>query len=172
MSNMSEVTEFKIPDGVMAMTDDEGVVVTLYQNDPEHGGVFRHDGAWVPLVDPTTLTELAFVGVQDSAVALFDEHEASGNLVPIKFYTPTAEGPYWTDAIPLNDDEVSEDVEDESEEEIVVDEEPLAASVTLNTVDDLTAAIAAANDDPDLRWYVERRVAALGLEASLPWLEG
>lgn len=162
---MSEVTEFKIPDGVMAMTDDDGVVITLYQNDPEHGGVIRHSGAWVPLTDPTTLAELAFVGVQASAVDLYDEHEAMEHLVPIKFYTPTAEGPYWTEAIPLNDDELVDDEEEATAE-------PLAASLTINSADDLTAAIAAAVEDPDMRWYVERRVAALGLEADLPWLRG
>lgn len=167
---MSDVAPFSLPDTVMAMTDDDGVVITLYQNDPEHGGVIRHNGEWIPLVDPSTLSGLAFVGVQDSAIDLYDEHEADQNLVPIKFYAPTAEGPYWTEAVSLSDDELVEDEEDEGDE---IEEEPIAASIVINLSDDLPAAIAAAIDDESIRWYVERRIAALGLEAvDLPWLKG
>lgn len=166
MSDTAVDTALPIDNGIMAMTDDDGVVITLYQNDPEHGAVVRSSGEWVPLVDPEVIEDLAFVGVQDSAVDLYDEHAADDKLVPIKFYSPSAEGPYWTQAIPLDDDEVVEDEEDE------VSEEPIAASVTLASAEDLDAAIAAAAENPELRWYVERRVAALGLEASLPWQKG
>lgn len=170
---MSDVTtEYKIPDGVMAMTDDDGVVITLYQNDEEHGGVIRSSGEWIPLTDPTVIEDLAFVGVQDSAVDLYDKHVADDKLVPIKFYAPTAEGPYWTDVIPLSDDELVPDPEDAEEETETEEEEPVAASVALDSAEDLDEAIAAAAVDPDLRWWVERRVAALGLEAGLPWQKG
>jgi hypothetical protein len=39
----------------------------------------------------------------------------------------------------------------------------------LATAEDLPAAIAAAQIDPELQWWVERRAKALGLEADLPW---
>lgn len=180
---MSDVptTGVSIDNGVMAMTDEDGVVITLYQSNEEHGADIRHDGAWIPLTDPETIADLAFVGVQDSAVALYDEHEAAENLLPIKFYTPSAEGPYWTEAVPLSDEETVDDEDDveaaegetATEEVSETDEdeadEALAASVGLNSAEDLDLAISAALRDPDLRWYVERRMSALGLEADLPW---
>jgi hypothetical protein len=169
---MSDATVFEIPDGTMAMTTDAGVVATLLQRDPESGASIRHDGEWVPVTDPATLDGLNFVGVEDDAVALYDEHEADGNLVPIQYYTASADGPYWPDPVVVSD--VDLDSDEESDEPAPTDEadedvEPLAASVTLNSANDLDAAIAAAVMNQDLRWYVERRVAALGLEADLPW---
>ena len=172
---MSDTTASGLPDGLMAMVDDEGVVITLYKSDPKYGAVLRRKNEWIPLTDMSVLADLSFVGVQDSAEALYDEHDANGNLLPIKFYSPTAEGPYWPEYTVLTDEEAAaggifDEEDDEASSESDTVEEPLAASVTLASAEDLDAAIAAAAEDPDLRWYVERRVAALGLEADLPWL--
>jgi hypothetical protein len=60
----------------------------------------------------------------------------------------------------------------EEEEEAAPEEdekEGITAALTLDSARDLPDAIAAALLNSDLRWYVERRVAALGIEAELPW---
>lgn len=181
---MSDETTYTIPDGLMAMTNDDGVVITLLKRDPEQGAVFRHDGDWAPLVDPSTIDGLNFVGVEDDATDLYDTYESQGSLVPIKNFTASLDGPFWTEVTvddnAVLDEETGEysspaeaegDAPDDAEPDADGDD-ALAASVTLDTADDLDEAIAAAAADPDLRWYVERRVAALGLEAHLPWQEG
>lgn len=162
-----------VPDGIMAMTGDDGIVETLFRTDDEFGAIIRHGGEWVPMTDPTIIESLAFVGVTDDAIDVYDRHEAAGKLAPIKQYPPSPEGPYWPDPVIYEEGEL-EDVEADDVEEVEPqeDEEPIAASVTLDTADDLVAAIAAAVENPELQWYVERRVAALGLAASLPWLAG
>lgn len=170
---MSDATVFEIPEGIMAMTTDQGIVATLLQRDAEAGASVRHEGEWIPVTDPETLDGLTFVGVDESAVDLYDTHEADGNLVPIKYYTPTAEGPHWPEPVLVDDEDLEFDEEtgefSSSTEESDEDVEPLAASIPINSASDLDLAISAALRDPDLRWYVERRVAALGLKASLPW---
>lgn len=179
---MSDVATFEIPEGIMAMTEDDGTVVTLLKRDPEHGAVYRHDGEWHPLVDPTTLDGLSFVGTTASAEAIYDKYETQDQLVSVGHYTPSADGPFWPHLVHAvaepeaageivvdeDDEEVSEEAEPEAEVE--EDDEAIAASVVLSGPEDLEEAITAALDDPDLRWYVERRVAALGLEVDLPWL--
>lgn len=171
---MSDTTMYEIPEGIMAMANDAGTVVTLLQRDPEAGASIRHDGQWIPVTDPETLDNLTFVGVEDNAVDLYDQHEADGNLVPIKYYSPSADGPYWPEPIFVDDEDLEFDEETgefSSPTAETEEDETLTASITLNTASDLDAAIAAAVMNQDLRWYVERRVAALGLEASLPWLK-
>lgn len=178
---MSDVTPFEIGDGIMAMTEDDGTVITLLKRDPTSGAMYRHDSEWLPLVDPTVLDDLAFVGVTDSAEAVYDKYESQDELVSVGHYYPSAEGPFWPHPVtiyaePETADEASanmdDDVEDDSVDSVEAVEEPLAASITLNSADDLDSAIAAAAADPEIRWYVERRMQALGLEARLPWLEG
>lgn len=174
-------------EGIMAMTSDAGLVVTLLQKDA-NGPVYRHGSEWVPVVDPSAFDGLTFVGVDEDSVATYDQYETNDLLAPISEYTPSMGGPFWPDVIEKDgDDELvldeetgiyaavdgSEEDEERSEvgpsEDDEPEEEAVTASVRLDTVDDLTAAVDAAVRDPDLRWFVERRVAALGLEASLPW---
>lgn len=172
---MSDVTTYTIPDGTMAMTNDDGIVITLLQRDQEHGAVLRHDGDWIPMTDPETIDGLNFVGVEEDAVALYDSNEAAGSLVPIKNFTASIDGPFWPEIVIDNESVLDEETGEYSapgeteEAESAVDEEALAASIRLDSADDLVEAIAAAADNPDLQWYVERRIAALGLEADLPW---
>lgn len=192
-TDMSDVTPTTIPDGLMAMTDDNGTVVTLLKRDPEHGAVYRHDGAWHPLVDPTVLNDLAFVGVTASSEPIYDKYEKIDQLVTIGHYLPTTEGPQWTEVVQgyeepehaseidyaaldeaSEEDEVEEEPAEESEEvpepeEDEEDEEAVTAALTLDGPGDLQNAISAALLNKDLRWFVERRVAALGIEAELPW---
>jgi hypothetical protein len=172
----TDMSEYTIPDGIMALTDDDGTVITLLKRDQESGAVFRHGGEWSALVDASTVDGLNFVGVEEDSVDLYDRHEADGNLVPIKNYTPSLDGPFWPEVEVDNEAVLDEETGEystpgEPEAEADADDEAIAASVMLAGADDLDEAIAAAVRDPDLRWYVERRVAALGLEADLPWLK-
>lgn len=170
-------TQVTIGDGIMAMVEDDSTVVTLLKRDPEHGAVYRHNNEWNPLVDPTTLDGLSFVGVTDSAEAVYDKYIKQDKLVTLGHYVPSADGPFWPHPVTLYEEPETEGelVLDESDEDVDVesDDGAITASVTLNSVEDLDAAIAAAIADPDLQWYVERRVASLGLEeVDLPWLSG
>jgi hypothetical protein len=150
---------------VMALVDENGVVITLFQSDESGDFQIRLDGEWTPLADPRTIDGLTFVGVEEDALDLYDEHQKNGNLVPVRFYNPSLEGPYWSETIVTDDTEEGEEEVETTEE----DEEALTAAITLNSPRDLDDAIAAALLNKDLRWYVERRIAALGLEADLPW---
>lgn len=161
------MAEYSLPDSIMAMTEDNGTVVTLLKRDPEMGMVYRHDGKWNPVVNPTVFNDLSFVGVTDSAEAIYDKYEKDDKLVTLAHYIPTDEGPKWSD------NPVVLYYEPEHEQDgITLAEDPetsLTASALIHGPDDIEAAIAAAALNPDLRWYVERRVVALGIEANLPW---
>lgn len=184
MSSMDATGEVQtIDDGIMAMVEDDGTVITLLKRDPDSGAVYRHDGAWMPLVDPTVLDDLSFVGVTADAEAVYDTHESKDELVSIGEYIPSANGPYWPYAVTISNDLTAEDEEesevdddarqnDNDSEEVENDEESLTASVLLRGPEDLANAILAAIENPEIRWYVERRVAALGLEVDLPWQAG
>jgi hypothetical protein len=69
------------------------------------------------------------------------------------------------------EEEEDEDPPSEGEEAVPEEdeEEGITAALTLDSARDLPDAIAAALLNSDLRWWVEARVAALGLKASLPW---
>lgn len=182
MSDVTTTSPVEIGDGIMAMTEDDGTVVTLLKRDPETGAVYRQDGEWKPLVDPTVLDNLTFVGVSASAEAVYDRYLGEDKLVSIGHYFPSPDGPFWPHPVQEyeepetaaeaaearrvggDEEEAPPGVDAESEED-----ESIAASAILSSIEDLPDAIAAAVLDPNLRWYVERRIAALGLEADLPW---
>lgn len=184
---MSDTMTTPIPDGLMAMTSDFGHVVTLLKRDDEHGAVLRLDGEWQPLLDPRVLDSLSFVGVADSAVDTYDRFLAEDRIVTLGHYVPSPDGPFWPHPIvdftdveidegdegALREGEHVEGDEEATEEPSGVEDEqvdvPVTASVIVNGLDDLPLAIAAALRDENLRWYVERRIEALGLEAVLPW---
>lgn len=83
---------------LMALVDDDGVVVSLFKADNDGDMRFRHDGEWKMVVDPTTISELAFVGVDDDAERLYDRLLQQGKLAPIARYPLSAEGPYWPES--------------------------------------------------------------------------
>jgi len=160
---MSDTAPPSVGNGIMAMTNDDGIVITLLKRSPDVGAVFRHNSEWKPVLDPRVFEGLAFVGVADGSEDFYDEYEAKKLLAPIGDYVPSIEGPFWPyltvekNGTPAGD---------------FVSEKNITASVLLDSAGDLVSAVSAAADNPDLRWYVERRIAALGLEADLPWQEG
>lgn len=84
-----------IGDGVMAMTNDAAQVITLLKRDPEHGAVWRNDGEWLPLLDLGAIAGLAFVGVTDEAIDIYDGFVARNRIVTIGHYPPSPHGPFW-----------------------------------------------------------------------------
>lgn len=185
MSAVESTTASPIPDGLMAMTNDSSQVITLLKRDPEHGAVWRDVGEWKPLLDPRVLGGLAFVGVTDDALDIYDDFASRNKIVTIGHYTPSSDGPFWPYPVVdyTNTPGVVEDIEDvtDTESPAQADEvqgndsesnDGMTASITLDSVDDLPLAIAAALRNKDLRWYVERRVEALGLDVDLPWVRG
>jgi hypothetical protein len=121
--------------------------------------------------------------VTADAIPLFKNYDRDNNLGVIGSYPLSDKGPFPSLAqleVPMSkeimdpreeDDEywenAGESYEDYKSTGAVT--APITASVLVNSEDDLPLAIAAALRDENLRWYVERRVAALGLEADLPW---
>ncbi len=138
-----------------------------------------HD--WEPLTDPSVLSDFDYVGVNPEAVQLFQNYDRDNTLGVIGSYPMSDLGPFPTQeqmSIPMSKEipeprsEDDEYWENSGETHGAKSVSPVVASVVVVGAEDLPEAIAAAVADPDIRWYVERRVAALGLEADLPWLEG
>lgn len=131
---------------------------------------------WQPLTDPTVISDYNIVGVMPEAIDLFNNYDRDNTLGVVGSYWISDTGPFPTREqleIPMPTQIPTPRAEDdefwERSGQTYGGERPVQASAVLNSVEDLDEAILAAVDDPDLRWYVERRVTALGLEASLPW---
>lgn len=133
---------------------------------------------WEPLTDLGVIEGYTLVGVSSDAVELFNNYDRANTLGVVSSYPISPEGPHPSDAqlaVPMPREIAPR--RDDSDEfwtnagEAPPGAEPVTASVTLNSAEDLTAAIEAAVADPEIRWYVERRMRALGLEAALPWQE-
>lgn len=102
----------------------------------------------------------------------YDVFTASGDAPTEEGEASTEEEPPAEEETPVEEaptEEAPTEEEPDDEEEEEMDEEAVTAALTLDGPRDLEDAIAAALLNSDLRWYVERRVAALGLEAALPW---
>lgn len=140
-----------------AMSDDEGFVVTLMLN-TDAGLYIRYASTWHLLSDDDVVDGLNVTEVEDTAMEMFDQFDRAGQLVHLT-------------AMPTKEEVVQVVPEGASTSEPA----PVLSSVrtmdvpTLTSAEDLPAAIAMAEADPELRWWVERRMKALGIEASLPW---
>jgi hypothetical protein len=179
--------------GAVGEAEDGALVSALVASSPsgELSIMLPGEEGWQPLIDLGIIEGDTMVGLLPDAVELFQKYDRDNTLGVIASYPLSEDGPFPsmdqlsvpmpTEIMPLreNDPRRASKAEEEPEVETEPEEEELdveenddtsvTASVTLDSVDDLTAAIAAAVEDPELRWYVERRVQALGLEASLPW---
>lgn len=112
-----------IADGVMALTRDDGIVMKLVRSDADHGFIVRHKSDWVPLVDMFDLEGLAWVGVTDRAIDVYDSCEWAGLRVPIKHYPPSINGPYWPDLIEDEEFIYDEDTDEYRRPDGVVEED-------------------------------------------------
>lgn len=151
---------------LFALTDDEGFVATMLLSAPT-GLYVRYSSAWHELTDDSVVENLNVYDVADTALDLFDRREIEGQLVAV------------TSMLAPGGNQTGERVEvtgpategaDPAQERVVTAAGGVMVAPTLRSAEDLPEAIAAACDNPDLQWWVERRVAALGIEAELPWV--
>jgi hypothetical protein len=150
--------EFTLPT-LYAMSEDDGFVATMMLNSDE-GLYVRYSNLWHRLLDDDVVDGLSVDEVDASALDMFDQFDRAGQLVHITAM-PRSGQPIEAPPAQAADPAAAP--------------QPMVSAAQVRTVpmlasaDDLPAAIAAARHDPDLQWWVERRVKALGLEADLPW---
>lgn len=183
VSLTSDSNPLGLPGNLWAAVSDpeDGALVAALVRPTDDGGLevkFPDGHDWETLDDPSVLSDFNYVGVNPEAVQLFRNYDRDNTLGVIGSYPISDDGPFPTEAqleIPMPKEIPEPRTEDDEYWENSGEtpgNRPLVSSVVVNGEDDLEMAIAAAADDPDLRWYVERRVAALGLEAVLPWQRG
>ena len=155
-----------------ARVDDEGDVMTRMLS-TDQGIYLRFSNAWQylpPGQEPDPIDGYTVVSVADNAVDVYDSVDSRGMSSSILKY-PLADGEVYTGAV-RTDAQSAADTND------TVDAMTSAASVlsagqsaypVVASVDDIDAAIEEAMIDPSIRWYVEKRVRALGSNTEIPW---
>lgn len=170
---MASLEGAEMPEPLQALVDDDGDVATLLL-DARNGMYVRFNSTWhwvPPGQDPDPLDGYSVVDVDDEAVELFDSLDQASKqqsvlAYPVKSYEDVT--PFQvivdrsmttlpTDAIAAGGAVIVDDISTTL---------PLIASSA-----DIPTALSAAVRDPSIRWYVERRIAALGCadEYELPW---
>lgn len=148
---------------LQAIVDDNGDVLTLMLS-TDVGVFLRFSGAWIDLLDPEILDGLDVINVEDTALDIFDPLDQSGQLVSIR-------------TMPVKPED-SDDVvryTGGSGPTIIGEKATSAEALTaggvvvISSASDIPAAVELASAHEDMRWYVERRIAALGLEYEVPW---
>lgn len=144
---------------VSAATDADGDVHTMVLVTPL-GLYARYSKQWIKLTDVSTISHLNVVDVAPDDVNAYDEADTNGEMVNITDLTPVEAA-----AVEFIEPETTPAA-------------PLTASVPTRAVivaslDDAPAAIAFAQSDEGRgsRWYVGRRLKALGYDKPLPWEE-
>ena len=159
---------------LFALTEDDGFVGTLLLSAPT-GLYVRYSNQWITLADTDLLDGLTVYEVGPSAVDLFDVSEQQGSVLTISAYTvaggeDTGEKVEQPGDIP-GGEQTTDPMVDATDGSVPVTAGVLPRGVpSLSSADDVEGAIAAAADNPDLQWWVERRLTMLGIEAELPWL--
>lgn len=160
-----------------ALYDDDGYVVTLMLWS-DIGIYLRFSSAWwlmPPNQDPDPIDGLNIIDLDDGAIDLYDNADLEGLMISVGAL-PLAEGE-TLDGIELNE----RPLEAEAEELTTSGDTVLAAAATktrriislrpIRSAADVPTAIQAAAEDPTWRWYVEKRITALGLDGKveIPW---
>lgn len=152
---------------LQALLDDEGDVVTLAMF-TDVGTWCRFGGMWQyvpPGQDPDPLDGYTVIDVEDGAVDVFDQADFQGRQVSAYAlpWTPDEQGiGIGTRAEQPAEGTVTAGAEVLYQE--VASEMPVIASI-----DDIPAAIEVGQADPSIRWYIDKRAAALGASDMLPW---
>jgi hypothetical protein len=146
-----------------ALVDDNGDVATLLLDSPSTSYV-RYTGQWFILSDLEAISDYDFVGVEDTALDLYDPADQAGKSVKITSMPVKPEEDFRVTV------RYSGDPDADALKPIM--SETIVASLTIPTiasVRDLPAAIEFAQEYPEFQWYVTRRAKALGIEESFPW---
>ena len=147
---------------LQAIVDDNGDVLTMMLT--SDAGVFmRYSGAWIDLNDPELLDGLDVIEVKDEALDIYDPLDQSGQTANITMFPIKPESGADVEAYMTVGASVIGDA--------ATSVEALTASgvVIISSAKDIPAAVELATEHQEMRWYVERRIAALGLEYEVPW---
>lgn len=152
------VTGVTVTTQLEALVDDDGMVVTVMLVDGT-GMWLRYSGTWIPVKDPNLIDGYESRGIEPESLDLYDRADQNGGQVDIRSMTLTG-----------GDFDVSSTFvyEPETPVETVVSS-GMVTLPTIHTARDVPAAIQAALENPDARWYVENRVRALKVDVELPW---
>ena len=148
-----------MPD-LYAMSEDDGFVATMMLN-ADTGLYVRYSGQWHKITNDDVVDGLTVTDVDGAALEMFDQFDRAGQLVHVSAMSKNGEPVQQYEIVPAGPAPVGEG--------------PVTAAAATRAVpvlagaDDVPAAIAAAEENPDLRWWVERRLLALGLDAEIPW---
>lgn len=162
-----------MPD-LFALTDDDGFVATMMLSAPT-GLYVRYASMWHAVTDPDVVDGLTVHEVAPAALELFDARERAGQLPNVSAMQALEGGDLGI--VPTNDpvDTVESAPFAEDDEQVAPTETVMTASGAtiavpqLRTPEDVPAALSAAAENPDIQWWVERRLKVLGIEADLPW---
>jgi hypothetical protein len=161
-----------------AMTDPNGDVHTVLLF-TDFARWVRYGGAWIALADLSLLDQYSAWRTNANGLTLYDAADQSGQMVHISSMpTPELSPPSQTvislpeeGRVPSTTNPLGSTNPTEVGSTPALEPVPTTASGVplISGPDDIDAAIDAADEDPDMRWYVERRIAALGIERELPW---
>jgi len=139
---------------LQAIVDEDDNMVLTLMLETDAGLFVRYDGLWHPFNEPELFDSTYMMEVHENAIQVYDAADVIGTQAP-------------ANVLPTDLNEIDATTLDPVER-------PLAASaieivLTIDTEEDLNSAIVAATDSPGMRWYVEKRATALGLEVEFPW---
>lgn len=146
-----------VPPTLYAVSEDDGFVATMVLSS-DVGMYMRYSGEWHKL-NPDVIDGLNVTEVHGGALDMFDQFDRAGQMVNVAAMPRSGDDPPANTG--LHESEPTPGVGITAGLSMAV---PRVASP-----DDVPDAIAAAVEDPELRWYVERRIQAMGLDVEVPW---
>lgn len=143
------------PTHVYAAVDDDGDVHTLLLF-TDIASYARYSRAWQRVTSPEPLSGLRMMEIDEMDVEMYDQADENGRMLTASSFTPLDQ--IGAPAPP-------------------VIAPPRSATVTASglripiiaSADDIPAAVEYANEQPEARWFVERRARALGWTTPMPW---
>lgn len=160
--------EFNVPH-LYALSEDDGFVATMML-DTDSGIFIRYSNQWHEIVDEDVVDGLNVSEVNDASLAMFDQYDNAGQLVALTSFINAqgepVEGPRFAAPVTTSTS-ISAAVAATTAAGISADVRDVPR---LLSRDDVADAITAAVANPELQWWVSRRVKALGFsDVTLPW---
>lgn len=147
-----------------ALTDDDGFVATLMLVAGELI-YLRYSNAWIPLTDPDVIDGLDVFSVDEAALDMYDQYDRVGRSIHVASLPVTNAGDMMRGEEKVAVVAATRELKNEVEEIVAEQVLPVLASGR-----ELIAFIPMAEANPSIRWYVEKRAKALGVDSSeLPW---
>jgi hypothetical protein len=158
-----------------ALADDQGFVSTLLLDSP-NGMYVRYSRVWIELNDPEIIHNLDVYTVADEALDLYDQYDQVGRSVhvgslPITDAEDKMRANRKAEQIAMARESAYEEAETlEAEADAASEAVTAAALPVIVSPEQLVASIQVGVEDPSIRWYIEKRAAALNVPVEeLPW---